>query len=103
MKMGSKLSTITARKIPRTLLVTTNHGIKRAPTPMVLLIAGIIARCAVCLYLDPSNNDNHIGLIKYLVQHTTFPPLETNMLAFHPPLYYWMAAPLFALSGSDKV
>jgi 4-amino-4-deoxy-L-arabinose transferase-like glycosyltransferase len=102
-KIGDKLSTVTSRKSPRTLQVATKHALTRVPTPMVLLLAGIITRCAVCLYLDPSNNDNHIGVIKYLVQNKTFPPLETNMLAFHPPLYYWMAAPLFALSGSDKV
>lgn len=97
------MSTITSRIIPSQVQVDTEQGLKRVPTAIVLLIAGIITRCAVWIYLDPGNNDKHIDVIKYLVRYKTFPSLETDMLAFHPPLYYWMAAPLFALFASDKV
>jgi 4-amino-4-deoxy-L-arabinose transferase-like glycosyltransferase len=71
--------------------------------PAVLLCLGIVTRCIVYFSLSPFNNDAHITIIDYLVKHRTFPSIAENDLAFHPPLYYWLAAPILAISQSDKV
>lgn len=76
--------------------------IKSAHFPMILLSVGILVRCIVYCFLSPFNNDAHITIIEFLVKHKTFPSIAENDLAFHPPLYYWMAAPILALSKSDK-
>jgi hypothetical protein len=71
-------------------------------TPGALLKLGIATRCIVYLFLSPHNNDAHISIVDYLVKHGTFPNIVDNYLAFHPPLYYLMAAPILAFTGSDK-
>ncbi len=77
--------------------------LKSLLSPVALLRLGIAARCIVYLFLSPYNNDAHITIVEYLVKYRTFPNIADNYLAFHPPLYYWIAAPILALSGSDKV
>lgn len=69
---------------------------------IVLLSIGIVTRCIVYAFLSPYNNDAHITIVEFLVKYKTFPNITENYLAFHPPLYYWMAAPILALFGSDK-
>ena len=70
--------------------------------PISVLIIGIVTRCLVYLFLDPDNGDRHSTILEYLVKHKTFPSIMENSLAFHPPLYYWMAAPILAVTGSNK-
>ena len=72
-------------------------------SPGVLLVLGIMARCIVFVFLSPFNNDAHITIIEYFAEHRTFPNMSDNYLAFHPPLYYWIAAPILALFKSVKV
>ncbi len=74
----------------------------RIQTPAVLLTIGIVTRCLVYSCLGPNNCDPHITIVQYLVKHKTFPNIADNFLAFHPPLYYWIAAPVLAFTGSEK-
>jgi 4-amino-4-deoxy-L-arabinose transferase-like glycosyltransferase len=71
-------------------------------TPTVLLCLGIVTRCLVYVFLSPYNNDAHITIVEFLVRHKSFPNIADNYLAFHPPLYYLLAAPVLAIFGSDK-
>lgn len=75
---------------------------KPVRTPIVLLIAGILTRCMVFCFLGPDNNDPHFTIVEFLVKYKTFPDVRVNPLAFHPPLYYWMAAAILDLTGSEK-
>lgn len=77
--------------------------LKSLQSPFALLCLGIVTRCIVYLFLSPYNNDAHITIVEYLVKHKTFPDIADNYLAFHPPLYYWIAASILALFKSDKV
>lgn len=70
--------------------------------PVVVLTIGVAARCLIFVFLSPYNNDAHITIVEFLVKYKAFPSIADNYLAFHPPLYYLLAAPILALSGSDK-
>ncbi len=67
----------------------------------LLLVAGIALRVVVFVYLGPENNDPHLRYVHYIVEHGHPPPSDAFVLAFQPPLYYALAAPLAAI-GSDK-
>lgn len=73
--------------------------------PRLLLQVGIALRVVTFWFLAPANNDNHSGVIKFIVDTGRLPPALTPNLAQaqHPPLYYVLAAPLLQLSGSFKV
>ena len=75
---------------------------KSIQLPLLLLGIGIVTRCIVYVFLSPYNNDAHITIVEFLVKHKTFPNIADNYLAFHPPLYYLLAAPILAVFGSDK-
>jgi hypothetical protein len=77
-------------------------GSRTVEAPVAVLGLGIALRCLVYFFLAPANNDAHISIIEFLVEHKAFPNIVDNYLTFHPPLYYLMAAPIFALSGSAK-
>jgi 4-amino-4-deoxy-L-arabinose transferase-like glycosyltransferase len=68
-----------------------------------LLAAGVLLRIAVFVFLAPLNRDpGHLEVIKYIVRHHTLPPAMANAEAFQPPLYYLLATPFYALTGSAK-
>ena len=66
-----------------------------------ILVAGLLLRVVVYLVLDPSNNDPHIPIVFWILDHGFPPASDQSPMGFHPPLYYMMAAP-FALLGKVK-
>lgn len=69
----------------------------------VLLALGIALRIAVFWVLDPLNNDTgHLDVIKFIVEHRALPAATASFESYQPPLYYLLAAPFYAASGSVK-
>ncbi len=69
----------------------------------MLLAAGIALRVAVFCVLLPLNNDaGHFDVIRYIVEHRALPAAMANAQSYQPPLYYLLAAPVYAASGSLK-
>jgi hypothetical protein len=73
--------------------------------PRMLLWGGIAVRFLTFWFLAPHNNDYHAGGIEHIVRFRRLPLTATPHLpeAQHPPLYYGLASPLFAWTGSMKV
>jgi 4-amino-4-deoxy-L-arabinose transferase-like glycosyltransferase len=72
------------------------------PTDLVLrwtLFAGVLLRLLLFKPLYPKNNDDHFAVITYLLQHGALPTADLVSQAYHPPLYYVLAAPFAALGG----
>lgn len=63
-----------------------------------LLIAGILLRIVVFFMGHAANVDDHIGVIRYLVEHGSMARSNDLQQSYHPPLYYVLMAPIFALS-----
>src|SRR5712691_8120463 len=68
-----------------------------------LLAMGISLRLIVFPFLSPLNADyGHLALVKYVAEHHALFPLSADRLAYHPPLYYVLAAPFYAITGTAK-
>ncbi len=67
-----------------------------------IFICGILLRILVYVFLQPENNDPHLEVVRFIVEHGQLPTSEQLTDAFHPPLYYLLAAPL-ALVGPAKL
>lgn len=63
-----------------------------------LLAIGVGLRLLTFLATRPSNRDDHLGVIRYLVDHHALAASNVLSQSYHPPLYYLLAAPLYALS-----
>ena len=68
-----------------------------------LLIAGILIRVVVYIFLAPLNNDDHGQVIQYLVDHGRLANVSQILQAQHPPLYYLIAAPVWKFTGNYKL
>jgi hypothetical protein len=69
----------------------------------MLLALGIAVRMLVFWFLYPLNNDaGHFDVIRYIVEHRALPAAAANFESYQPPLYYLLAAPLYAASGNLK-
>ena len=69
----------------------------------MILALGIALRIVVFVFLSPFNPDPHFALVEYVHEHHSIPRSSTMAIAFHPPLYYLMAAPLLSLGGAKTV
>jgi len=67
----------------------------------IILIAGISLRILVHIFLQPNNNDPHFEVIEFISEQGALPMSDQLLMAFHPPLYYLLAAPL-AMVGTAK-
>ena len=67
----------------------------------IILIAGISLRILVHIFLQPNNNDPHFEVIEFISKQGALPSSDQLLMAFHPPLYYLLAAP-FAMVGTAK-
>ena len=78
-----------------------------APSPGSALrrifLLGLALRLVVGWFLAPANNDPHLEVIAFIAESARPPFSDELTLGFQPPLYYLLAAPLLALSGSAKV
>src|SRR5437899_11003050 len=68
----------------------------------LLLMAGVLLRIVVFLFLNPTNNDDHGAVVRYWVQHGRFPTLWDTLQAQHPPLYYLLCVPIWKWTESYK-
>jgi 4-amino-4-deoxy-L-arabinose transferase-like glycosyltransferase len=69
----------------------------------LLLALGIALRIVVFWFLDPLNNDvGHLDVVKYIVEHHALPAATASFESYQPPLYYLLAAPVYAATGSVK-
>jgi 4-amino-4-deoxy-L-arabinose transferase-like glycosyltransferase len=72
------------------------------PTDRVLrwtLLGGVLLRVLLFKPLYPVNNDDHFGVIRYLLEHGVLPAADLASQGYHPPLYYLLAAPFAAVGG----
>ncbi len=58
------------------------------------LISGLMIRFVTYLVLQPTNPDDHFGVVHYIQQHRSLPLSNEMTHSFHPPLYYLLAAPM---------
>jgi hypothetical protein len=76
---------------------------QRLATGRMLLALGIAVRMLVFWFLCPLNNDaGHFDVIRYIVEHRALPAATANFESYQPPLYYLLAAPLYAVGGNLK-
>jgi 4-amino-4-deoxy-L-arabinose transferase-like glycosyltransferase len=62
-----------------------------------LLVAGVLARVLVFSNLSPFNNDPHLAVIQFVEAHGRLPESGLLTQAYHPPLYYLLALPVWKL------
>lgn len=67
----------------------------------LILVGGILLRIIVFVFLSPQNNDDHLEVIAFIIEHSALPTSDQLGQAYHPPLYYLLALP-WALLGSSK-
>src|SRR5688572_32234848 len=66
---------------------------------LVLIAVGVLLRVLVFAFMGYFNNDNHIIVIEYVSRYWTPPHAAQFNQAYHPPLYYFLAAPFFRFGG----
>jgi hypothetical protein len=62
----------------------------------LILFGGIALRVILFLVMEPLNVDKHFQVVQHIYDHGQVPISRTYSQAFHPPLYYVLAAPLLA-------
>jgi hypothetical protein len=68
-----------------------------------VLVIGLVMRVAVFAVLRPENNDPHLEVIQYIFEERALPTADLMLMAFHPPLYYLLAAPWLAFQSAKVV
>ena len=79
-----------------------NRWLVRLEAPKTLLAIGVLARVLIFWFLDPANNDDHFIVIRLLVANGRLPLMTEANQAYHPPLYYLLAAPFLEVFGTQK-
>ncbi len=52
-------------------------------------------RAVVFIFQGPFNNDDHLGVIRYIYSHHAIPASNQLSQSYHPPLYYVLASLFF--------
>jgi len=68
-----------------------------------LLVAGILLRAITWALMTPQNRDFHLGVITRFVDTGRLPIANETDQSYHPPLYYLITAPIFAVTHRPKV
>ena len=68
-----------------------------------VLAAGILVRVVVFACMGYFNNDNHLPVIEYIAERWVPPDSAQFNQAYHPPLYYFLAAFFFRLGSLPAV
>lgn len=84
------------------MLSTANRLLDRANAPKTLLMLGVFTRVVTWWFLRPANNDSHFEVIQLLVSSGRLPLMTETPQAYHPPLYYLLAAPFLRIFGTQK-
>jgi len=66
------------------------------------LAGGIVLRLITAVVQGPLNRDFHFGVILRMVDTGRIPISNATDQSYHPPLYYALAAPVFALTHRPK-
>jgi hypothetical protein len=69
---------------------------------LAVLTAGIAVRVLVWATLSPFNNDDHLGVIAWILRTGRLPTSELGNQTFQPPLYYLLALP-WTIGSSAKL
>ncbi len=72
-------------------------------TARCLLAAGIVLRLVTWVLLRPVNRDFHIGVILRMLSAGRLLLSNETDQSYHPPLYYLLATPVFALTHRPKI
>jgi 4-amino-4-deoxy-L-arabinose transferase-like glycosyltransferase len=65
----------------------------------IVLALGIAQGVAVFLFQNPLNNDSHLAVVAFIWENFRLPRADELNQAYHPPLYYVLAAPWLGLGG----
>src|SRR5262245_5248797 len=68
-----------------------------------VLAAGIAVRVIAFACMGYFNNDNHLPVIEYIAERWVPPDSAQFNQAYHPPLYYFLAAFFFRLGSLPAV
>lgn len=68
-----------------------------------LFVVGLLLRVATWPLAGPSNRDFHLGVILRMVSTGRIPISNETDQSYHPPLYYLITAPIFAVTHRPKV
>jgi 4-amino-4-deoxy-L-arabinose transferase-like glycosyltransferase len=68
-----------------------------------ILASGMFIRMLVFAYLGYFNNDNHLAVIDYVARNWHPPHAGQLNQGYHPPLYYFLAAPFLRLGNLPAV
>jgi len=69
----------------------------------IVFAAGILIRIFAFGYMGYFNNDNHLAVLEYVSRYGSHPNAAQFNQAYHPPLYYFLAAPLFRAGNLPAV
>jgi hypothetical protein len=70
---------------------------------VVMCVLGVVLRLVVFIHMGYLNNDNHLEVIKYVAEHWMPARADQFNQAYHPPLYYFLAALLLNLGSIETV
>ena len=70
---------------------------------LLVLALGIVLRVVVFIHMGYLNNDNHLEVIEYVAHRWMSPHANQFNQAYHPPLYYFLAAVFLRLGGVEAV
>jgi 4-amino-4-deoxy-L-arabinose transferase-like glycosyltransferase len=71
--------------------------------PRFLFVGGILLRLVIFDFLHPQNSDPHADVVQFIVDHCRLPLSNEVDQAYHPPLYYVLAAFVLWIFGSIKI
>jgi 4-amino-4-deoxy-L-arabinose transferase-like glycosyltransferase len=66
---------------------------------LAVLAVGLLESVAVFTFQNPLNNDSHLPVVRYVLEHHRLARADEMNQAYHPPLYYLLAAPWLGLGG----
>jgi Dolichyl-phosphate-mannose-protein mannosyltransferase len=70
---------------------------------VLVCVLGVVLRLVVFIHMGYLNNDNHLEVIRYVAEHWIPARADQFNQAYHPPLYYYLAAFLFNLGSIQAV
>ena len=83
--------------------MTVAHRTRARTFGWAILAVGIVLRAATWALMTPQNRDFHLGVITTIVDIGRLPVSNETYQSHHPPLYYILAASIFAVTHRPKV
>ncbi len=76
---------------------------KLRQNPRLLLIMGVLLRIVTYCFLEPTNLDQHLSVMHFILDNGRLPATADMGEGQQPPLYYLLGAVVLKLSGNEKV